>query len=294
MKRRYIWVFLIMTLALLIGTVLAAYPTGYTLETTGTGTAAISQDFSHSTPNSVKMATVVGPVDKAAIVFNGGPTLGSIASLSYWTYTMQAGTFNQLTAWIAIYLHTQPGKTFTDWYNDYLASSPNVYYLQAEPYYTYSDHGGGPDILPTLNMWVKWDAFDPVMPFEWESLEEIGGPHSAPTLAQYIAGAVPNYSSREYGSLYVCAIKIRMGYGGPWVNTLAYVDDVTISDYFENFDPPVPPLPPSVGGFDPPFNTLGIRAPGSRLEMFAFVIPLGAAVATFVLFKHKKYRRSNK
>jgi len=26
-----------------------------------------------------------------------------------------------------------------------------------------------------------------------------------------------------------------MGYGSPWVNTLAYVDDVTINDYSENF-----------------------------------------------------------
>jgi hypothetical protein len=29
-----------------------------------------------------------------------------------------------------------------------------------------------------------------------------------------------------------------MGYGGPWVNTLAYVDDVTINDYFEHFETP--------------------------------------------------------
>jgi hypothetical protein len=55
----------------------------------------------------------------------------------------------------------------------------------------------------------------------------------------YIAGTEgASYDNNHvnYGSLYIVAIKIRMGYGGPWVNTLAYVDDVNINDYFETFD----------------------------------------------------------
>jgi len=205
--------------------VVAAYPTGYTLTQTGTGFAELSSEQWYSFNRAVKMGTVVG-TDIGNINFNGDGTLNTITALSYWTYTVQAGTFGQLTAWIAIYLHTIPGKTLTDWYTDYYANSPNVFFIQAEPYYTTGN--------PVLNVWQKQDAFGST-PLKWESLESTGSPHTAPTLAQYMAGAIPTYSSREYGTLYISAIRIRMGYGGPWVNTLAYVDDVTINDYFENF-----------------------------------------------------------
>jgi len=211
--------------------VVAAYPTGYSLETAGTGFAELSSEQWYSFNRAVKMGTVIGS-DRANILFNGGPQLNTIFALSYWGYTVQAGTFGQLAPWIAIYLHTESGKTLTDWFTDYDAGSPNVYFLQAEPYYTYYDHNG---VNPPLNTWMKWDAFDSAIPLEWESLESTGSPHGAPTLAQYVTGAIQYYSSREYGSLYIVAIRIRMGYGGPWVNTLAYVDDVTINDYFENF-----------------------------------------------------------
>jgi hypothetical protein len=221
----------------------SAFPPGYSLEQSFTGFAALSNDQSVSPTTSVRMGTAADPNnDRAAIVFNGGPTVSTINQLSYWTYTVGAGDFGQLTAWIAIYLHTQPGKTYADWMSDYLGGSPDVFYIQAEPIYPYSDYYLVPDISDTLNTWVKWDAFDSTVPLTWVGLESSGSPHGAPTLSDYIVGAITNYSSREYGSLYIAAIKIRMGYGGPWANTLAYVDDVTIEDYFENFEPP-PPVP---------------------------------------------------
>jgi len=217
--------------------VVAAYPTGYYLEQTGTGFAYLSTEQYYSYNTAVKMGTIVGS-DRGAIVFSGGPQLSEIYALSYWTYTHQAGTFGQLTAWVAIYLHTEPGKTFAEWVTDYLAGSPNVYYIQAEPYYAKSAN-------PQLDNWEKWDTFDATYPLKWVGLESPDYPHEAPTLADYIDGdavyfltpyhGYQSFASREYGSLYIVAIKIRVGWGVPWVNTLAYVDDVTINDYFENF-----------------------------------------------------------
>lgn len=258
----------------------------YTLETTGTGTAVVSTDQAHSLPNSAKLATVTTS-DQARIAFN--PTnvpvaqLKDIAALNYWVYTVQAGDFNQLTAWIAIYLHTLPGKTYSDWVTDYMASSPNVFYMQAEPYYTYVDHFGGVDITPIMNIWYKVDAFDLVAPLEWESLESTGSPHGAPTLAQYVAGAIPNYSSREYGTLYICAIKIRMGYGGPWANTLAYVDDIRLNtQYLQTFDPP-----PAVGGEWVPTNTVQMM-----VQIVGFAAVMSAVVASFVSFRRIKRKQN--
>lgn len=217
--------------------VVAAYPTGYYLEQTGTGFAYLSTEQYYSYNTAVKMGTIVGS-DRGAIVFSGGPQLSEIYALSYWTYTHQAGTFGQLTAWVAIYLHTEPGKTFAEWVTDYLAGSPNVYYIQAEPYYAKSAN-------PQLDNWEKWDAFDATYPLKWVGLESPDYPHEAPTLADYISGDAVNFltpyhgyqsfASREYGTLYIVAIKIRVGYGGPWVNTLVYVDDVIINDYYEDF-----------------------------------------------------------
>ena len=76
-----------------------AYPTGYTLSSTGTGFAELSTEQYHSADQSVKMGTVTGS-DIGNINFNGGPTLSSLTALSYWTYTVQGGTYDQLTAWI--------------------------------------------------------------------------------------------------------------------------------------------------------------------------------------------------
>jgi hypothetical protein len=261
--------------ALLVNSTLA-YPSGYTLTTSGTGFAQKGEWFiSHSGYNSVKMGTVLG-TDTGNIDFNGDGTLGTITNLSYWVYSVQAGTFNQLTAWIAIYLTNDPAniKTLTDWKNAYTINpaDPRLFFIQAEPYYAYVDHFGGIDITPIMNHWYKVDAFDPVAPLEWESLEETGGPHGAPTLAQYIAGPVPTYSSIAYGGLTICSIRIRMGYGGPWVNTLAYVDDVKINDYLETFDPPV-------GGKWSPISNLAFSSLPFNIATVAIVAAAVAALA---------------
>ena len=220
-----------------VAQVWAQYPTGYTLEQSGTGFAALSTEQYLSRFTSVKMGTVVG-TDKAAIVFKGGPQLNSLNSFSYWTYTVGPGLEGQLTAWAAIYLHTQANKTYDDWMADYIGGSPNVFYIQAEPYYATGN--------PVLNTWQLQDAYG-AGALTWVGLESPDYPHSAPPLSAYISGAamswpVPGhgnqaFATREYGSLYISSIKIRMGYGGPWVNTLAYVDDVTLAGYLEGFDP---------------------------------------------------------
>ena len=53
--------------------------------------------------------------------------------------------------------------------------------------------------------------------------------------------------------------KNRIGYGYTWANTLAYVDDVTINDYFENFEPAY-----SCVGFAPPLDTEAIQVRNNR------------------------------
>ena len=175
-------------------------------------------------------------MDRGRIIFEDGvSTLSDIDKLSYWTYTVDAGTFDQLTAWMGIYLHEEPGKTLDDWYNDYPSKT---YYIGTEPVYAKGN--------PTLLTWEKQDAYDATSPLLWMGLESPDLPFWAPPLEDYIDGDAMSYptpywgdqsfASREYGSLYVCAIIINMGYGGTWANTLAYVDDVTIGDYYENFD----------------------------------------------------------
>jgi hypothetical protein len=217
-----------------------AYMAGYTLEETPTGFATLSNDQSHSTNTSVKMGTV-DTDDRAQVAFNGSgsDTLSTITQLSYWSYAVRAGTFDQLTVWISIYLHTEMNKTYADWLADYLANNGKAFYLGAEPYYTTS--------YPLLDTWQLQDAFG-TPPLKWgQTLVSPDYPHDAPPLAAYISGAatswpVPGhgnqiFAEREYGTLYIAAIKLRMGYGGPWVDTLAYADDVTINDYLEDFEP---------------------------------------------------------
>jgi hypothetical protein len=217
-----------------------AYMAGYTLEETPTGFATLSNEQSHSPNTSVKMGTV-DTDDIAQIAFSGSgsDTLSTITQLSYWSYAVQRGTFDQLTVWISLYLHTEPNKTYLDWVEDIVAGNGKTFYIQAEPYYATS--------YPLLNTWQLQDAFDATTPLKWVSNESPDFPSDAPPLAAYISGAamswpVPGhgnqiFASREYGTLYIAAIKLRVGYGGPWVNTLAYADDVTINDYFEDFEP---------------------------------------------------------
>lgn len=235
--RRKIVVNVVMQVALLFGavSVCAAFPSGYTLEQSGTGFASLSSNQFHSSPQSMHMGTVTTS-DTSAIVFGGGQTLDTITQLSYWMYPVATGTASEDAPWVAIYLDDRPNRTLSDWFTDYGNSSSDVYYLQGEPYYAYS--------FPTLNTWQKVDAFG-ATPLKWESLEYYAHPHDAPTLADYISGAAMdfttvNYShqhfaTRTYGGLYVVAIKIRMGSGSPWTNTEAYVDDVTIGNYYEPF-----------------------------------------------------------
>ena len=237
MRTRRIMLNVFMPVALLFGavSVCAAFPSGYTLEQSGTGFAALSSSQFRSAPQSMHMGTVT-TTDTSAIVFGGGTTLGSITQLSYWMYPVATGTASEDAPWVAIYLDDRPNRTLSDWFTDYGNNSSDVYYLQGEPYYAYG--------FPTLNTWQEVNAFG-ATPLTWESLEGPSHPHDAPTLADYLSGAAENFTttnysnqqfaSRTYGGLYVVAIKIRMGSGGPWTNTGAYVNDVTISSYYEPF-----------------------------------------------------------
>ena len=233
-----------------VGVCGAAY--GYTLEETGTGFAEVVRDGTYlSSPAAVRMGTV-DTDDRSAIVFDGGYQLNSLGSLSYWTYPIQLGTFGQLAPWISIYLHPEPGKTMDDWTADYLDADPDdAYYLQAEPYYKNSTN-------PTPNVWEEQDAFGGT-PLKWLSLTSPDYPHEAPPLASYIDGGamayattshgVQAFATREYGTLYVVAIKIRMGYGGPWADTLAYVDDANIDGVVAAFDETLPTDIPAASGW---------------------------------------------
>lgn len=226
------------------GVCLATSPVSYTLEQSGTGYADLSTVQSYSPVYSVHMGTVTTS-DKSAIVFPGGMQLQDITSLSYWTYIINAGsatTPGELAPWMAIYLEDgTPNCTYDSWVTDYGAASPDVYYIQAEPYYATG--------FPPLDIWQQQDAFG-ATPLTWVGLESPDLPHEAPTLADYISGdavtftttshGVQNFASREYGSLYVCAIKIRMGYGSTWANTEAYVDQVNINGAVQSFTTPVP------------------------------------------------------
>jgi len=276
----------------LLVSVVAAYPHGYEFRTSGTGTAALSMEQSLSSPYSAKL-TVATTSDKADILFKGGPTLNSLTALSYWTYTPtgKAGTFDQLTAWIGIFLHTQPGKTYDDWFTDYLAGPPasdNCFYIQAEPYYPYSNYYGVPDISGTFDTWHKWDVFDPTIPLTWVGLESPDLPHEAPTLTDYSTGAavsfttpyhgVQSFASREYGTLFISAIRIREGYGGPWVDCVAYVDNVQINDaffYLETFE--------YVGGLWVPMNKIALFAPLITIASF-----ITLATVSIVYVRRKK------
>jgi len=246
-----------------MATICAAYPIGFTLEQSDTGYAELSNGQFISSATSVHMGTVTTS-DKSAIVFEGGPQLSSINQLSYWTYVVNAGTFGQLAPWMAIYLDSDPGCTYDSWIADYIANSsdPTLFYIQAEPYYATGN--------PVLNTWQKQTGFGGTA-LTWVGLESPDYPHEAPTLADYISGAATNYpttshgnqafASREYGSLYICAIKIRMGYGTPWVNTEAYVDDVSINGVIQSFELPVP----SVSG-------IGLAALALALLLAALIV----------------------
>jgi hypothetical protein len=218
-------------------------PTRYTLYEVGDGSATYSSDEYVSEPYSIELETVFS-TDKAEIVWENGPQLKDIDELSYWAYTEKTtfGSFygGILRPFLAIYLHETSGKDLDDWYDDVGSGSDKIYYIQAEPVYT--------DILGlSLQTWEEWDAFDSTKPLRWVGIESPDLPYYAPTLEDYVDGTATSYptpfwgnqafASQAYGDLYVVAIKIRAGYGGSWTNFQAYVDDVTIGDYDEDFGP---------------------------------------------------------
>ena len=219
-------------------------PTRYTLYTMDFGTASYSSDEYRSAPTSINLKTIVAN-DRAEIVFENGPQLKDIDELSYWAYTETTSFGGDyyggiLRPYLAIYLHEESGKDLYDWTMDAFSGSDKIYYIQAEPVYT--------DILGlTIQTWEEYDAFDSTKPLLWVGIESPDLPSWAPTLEDYIDGTATDFptpfwgnkafASREYGNLYVVAIKVRAGYGGPWPNFEAYVDDVTINDYDEDFGP---------------------------------------------------------
>ncbi len=218
-------------------------PTRYTLYTKDNGVATYSTDEYVSSPYSIELKTI-GTTDRAEIIFENGPQLKDIDELSYWSYTEKTsfGDFygGILRPYLSIYLHEKSGKDLDDWYSDVGSGSSEVYYIQAEPVYT--------DILGlSYQTWEEWDAFDDTDPLLWVGMESPDLPYYAPTLDDYIDGTAKDFptpywgnkafASREYGNLYVVAIKVRAGYGGSWSNFHAYVDDVTIGDYDEDFGP---------------------------------------------------------
>lgn len=219
-------------------------PTRYTLYEVGDGSATYSSDEYVSAPYSIELETIFTN-DRAEIVWENGPQLKDIDELSYWAYTEDTifdPTFfgGILRPYLAIYLHEDPGNDLDDWYDDMGSGSDKVFYIQAEPFYTYL---GG----LTIQTWEKFDAFDTTTPLLWVGSESPDYPFWAPTLEDYVDGtatAFPTpywgdqaFASQAYGDLYVVAIKIRAGYGGSWTNFHAYVDDVTIGDYEEDFGP---------------------------------------------------------
>lgn len=217
----------------------SAGPTAFTLVTTGDGYAEYSSNEFVSDPFSIELNTDLVD-DHAEIIFENGPQLKDISELSYWAYTEKTsfgGDFygGILRPYLAIYLHESPDKSLEDWYVDIGTNS--AYYIQAEPVYT--------DILAlTIQTWENWDAYDDVKPLRWVGNESPDLPYVAPSLIDYISGTAMNYptyagdqafASREYGNLYIVAIKVRAGYGGPWTDFNSYVDDVVINDYTEDF-----------------------------------------------------------
>ncbi|MCK5251449.1 MAG: hypothetical protein KAQ96_00815 [Thermoplasmata archaeon] len=217
-------------------------PTRYTLYTMDFGTASYSSDEYRSAPTSINLKTIVAN-DRAEIVFENGPQLKDIDELSYWAYTEKTsfGDFfgGILRPYLAIYLHEDSGKDLDDWISDAFSGSDKVYYIQAEPFY--ADPMG-----LSLQTWETWDAFDSYN-LRWVGFESPDLPFDGPALEDYIDGTATDFptsysgnqafASREYGNLYVVAIKVRAGYGGSWTNFEAYVDDVTINDYDEDFGP---------------------------------------------------------
>jgi len=215
----------------------------YTLSTQGGGSARYAANLVHSPPYSIELQTA-GSSDKADIVFSNGPQLNDINALSYWTYTRSTSYGDLygglLRPYLAIYLDVSPDTTLGEWNNEMRSGTGGAYYLQAEP--AYSDITG-----LTLGTWEKWDAFADQKPLRWVSNESPDLPYYAPTLTDYQNGAATNFptqyfgdqafASREYGTLYVVAIKVRAGYGAPWANFDGFVDDVAIGNYTESFGP---------------------------------------------------------
>ena len=193
------------------------------LQQIGTGVAQWSTGTTHKGAYSVKLTTVTTDDIARAYVPFGATTLAEIGRVSFWTYVTHAD--NQwVRPWVGIYLHKNPGVTLEQWFADYYAGSPNVFYIQAEPCYTDGYSGN-------FNIWQYWDS-EGSHPLKWLGLESPDDPYHGPTLQEYINGtaATKGFASREYGTLYVVGIKFQAGYGGTWANFEGYVDDVTIGN----------------------------------------------------------------
>jgi hypothetical protein len=193
------------------------------LQQKGTGVAQWSTGTTHKGAYSVKLTTVTTDDIARAYVPFGATTLAEIGRVSFWTYVTHAD--NQwVRPWVGIYLHKNPGVTLEQWFADYYAGSPNVFYIQAEPCYTDGYSGD-------FNVWQYWDS-EGSHPLKWLGLESPDDPYHGPTLQEYIDGTAvtKGFASREYGTLYVVGIKFQAGYGGTWANFEGYVDDVTIGN----------------------------------------------------------------
>jgi hypothetical protein len=189
----------------------------------GTGVAEWSTEHIHKGAYSVKLTTVTTDDIARAYVPFGSTTLAEIGKVSFWTYVTDADNV-YVRPWVGIYLHTNPSVTLEQWFADYYAGSPNVFYIQAEPCYTDGYSGD-------FNVWQYWDS-EGSHPLKWLGLESPDDPYHGPTLQEYIEGTAvtKGFASREYGTLYVVGIKFQAGYGGTWKNFEGFVDDVTIGN----------------------------------------------------------------
>ncbi|MBI2084646.1 MAG: hypothetical protein HYT70_03495 [Candidatus Aenigmarchaeota archaeon] len=191
---------------------------GIQLTTSNTdGTSEWTNELSHSGDSLIKMTTPT-TTDQGRGILSFTGTLDNIESFSYWSNTANAGIYDQLSIWTAIYL---------DGNDDGVFNVDDDYYLQCEPYYTYGN--------PELNVWEQYD----VMNTKCVGMESPDLPHEAPTLADYISGdavsfettghGLQSFASREYGSLEVLHIDMRAGYGSPWAGFVGYIDDIEIN-----------------------------------------------------------------
>ncbi len=211
--------------ALLVGNPIAACDL-YPFETSDTGSAGWSTAEAHTGDTSVELETGASTGGAGQVVIPiGNKTLSQITSLSYWT-KVTAGPDNY-RPYLKIFLD-EDGDTTTD-----------EYWIEAEPMLTF-----GWGVLPVIPTgWEMFDAYDLVNPLKWMGSESCDDPWGVsdpvPTLSQYIDGTATTlgfpvwdpvpFASREYGTLTVTRIVLKVGPGGPWPDFTGYVDDLMIN-----------------------------------------------------------------